>query len=73
MNAVANDQVWHRRLRHFQPQSLDILRKRNSIGITLEGAVSDCDVCTMEKCNTLLTPKQPTTRSAGLSSCATGT
>ena len=29
--------MWHRRLGHFQPHSLDILRKRNSIGITLEG------------------------------------
>ena len=44
MNAVANAQVWHRRLGHLHAQSLDILRKRDGTGIAFEGAVSDCDV-----------------------------
>ena len=56
MNAVANAQVWHRRLGHFHAQSLDILRKRKGIGITFEGAVSDCDVCAVGKAQQLAHP-----------------
>ena len=40
MNAVPNEQVWHRRLGHLHAQSLDIIRKRDGTGITFEGAVS---------------------------------
>ena len=39
MNAVANAQVWNRWLGHLHEQSLDILRKGDDTGITLEGAV----------------------------------
>ena len=49
MNAVANAQVWHRRLGHLRAQSLDILRKQDGTGIAFEGAVSDCDVCAVGK------------------------
>ena len=49
MNAITNAQVWNRRLGHLHAQVLDILRKRDSTDITLEGAVSDCDVCTVGK------------------------
>ena len=58
MNAVANDQVWHRRVSHFHAQSLDILRKQDGTGITLlEEAVSDCDVCSVRKAQQLAHPK----------------
>ena len=53
MNAVANTQVWHRRLGHLHAKSLDILRKRDGTGITIEGAVSDCDVCVVGKAQQL--------------------
>ena len=49
MNAVANAQLWHRRLGHLHAQSLDILRKQDGTGITFERAVSDCDVCAVGK------------------------
>ena len=49
INAVTNAQVWYRRLGHLYAQSPDILRKRNDTEITLEGAVSDCDVCALGK------------------------
>ena len=49
MNAIADAQVWHRWLGHLHAQSSDILRKRDSTGITFEEAVSDCDVCAARK------------------------
>ena len=49
MNVVANAEVWHRHLGDLHAQSLDILRKRDSSGITFERAVSDCDVCAVGK------------------------
>ena len=56
MNAVANAQ--HRRLGHLHAQSLDILRKRDSNGITFEGAVSDCDVSAVGKAQQLAHSKR---------------
>ena len=72
MHTIANAQVWHRWLGHLHAQSLDILRKQDGTGITFEGAVLDYDVCAVGKLNSLLTPRQPTTRSTSLSSCTTG-
>ena len=57
MNAVANAQVWQRRLGHLHAQSLDILRKQDGTGIAFEGAVSDCDVCAVGKAQQLAHPK----------------
>ena len=57
MNAVANAQVWHRRLCHLHAQSLDILRKRDCTGITSKRAVSDWDVCAVGKAQQLAHPK----------------
>ena len=57
MNAVTNAQVWHRRLGHLHAHNLDILRKRDDTGITVEGAVSDCYVWAMEKPQQLAHPK----------------
>ena len=56
-NAVANAQMWHRRLGHLHAQSLDILRKRDGTEIAFEGAVSDCDVCVVGKAQQLAHPK----------------
>ena len=57
MNAVANAQVWHRRLGHLHTQSLGILRKRDGTSITIEEAVSDCDVCVVGRVQQLVHPK----------------
>ena len=56
-NAVANAQVWHRKLGHLHAQSLNILRKRDSTGIVFKGTVSDCEVCTVGKAQQLAHPK----------------
>ena len=60
MNAVADGQVWHRRLSHFHAQKLDILPKRDGTGITFEEAVSDCDVSTVGKAQQPAHPKTAT-------------
>ena len=57
MNAVANAQVWHRRLCHLHAQSLDILRKRDCTEITSEGAVLEFDVYAVGKTQQLAHPK----------------
>ena len=57
MNAVANAQVWHRRLSYLHAQSLDILRKRDGTRITFEGPVSDCDVWTVQKAQQISHPQ----------------
>ena len=57
MKAVINTQVRHRRLSRLHVHSLDVLRKREDNGITFEGAVSDCDICTLEKAQQLAHPK----------------
>ena len=74
MNAVANTRVWHRQLGYLHAQILDILRKRNGADITFERGVSNCHVCAVGKAQQLAhPPRQPTTKSTGLSSCATRT
>ena len=73
MDAVANAQVWHLRLGHLHAQSLDILRKRDGTGITFGGLFRTATFVPRGKLNRLLTPRQSTTRSVGISSCATGT
>ena len=74
MNAVANAQVWHQWLGHLHAQSLDILRKRDGTGIAYSRELSRAATfAPWGKLNSLLTLRQPTTRSVGLSSCATGT
>ena len=72
MNAAANAQVWHRRLDHLHAQSLNILRQRDDTGITFEGLSRTATFVPWGKLNSLLTLRQSTTRSADLSSCATG-
>ena len=57
MNAVANAQVWHRRLSYLHAQSLDILRKRDGTRTTFEGPVSDCDVWTVQKAQQISHPQ----------------
>ena len=57
MNAVANAQVWHRRLGYLHAQSLGILRKRDGTGITFEEAVSHCNSCAVGKTQQLAHPK----------------
>ena len=73
MNAVANAQVWHRRLCHLHAQSLDILASETALGSHPRGLFWTGTFAPWGKLNRLLIPRQPTTRATDLSSCATGT
>ena len=73
MIAVANAQMWHRKLGHVNAQSLDILHKRDGTGTNSRELSRAATSVPWGKLNSLLTPRQPTTRSAGICSCTTGT
>lgn len=45
INAVANAQVWHRRLGHLRKRSLELMNRRNGNGVAFDGSAADCDLC----------------------------
>ena len=49
MNAVFNAQLWHRRLGHLNRRSLELTQRNDGNGITFDGTITDCDVCTVWK------------------------
>ena len=58
MNAVANAQVWQRRLGHLNKHSLGLMNRKSGNGVTFDGSIADCDVCTVEKSHQLAHPKK---------------
>ena len=44
MNAMANSQLWHRRLGHFNKRSLEVMQKRDGNGVAFDGSIEHCDV-----------------------------
>ena len=58
MNAVANAELWHRRLGHLNKRTLDFMQRRDSNGITFDGTLADCDVCAVGKSHQLAHPKK---------------
>ena len=57
LNAVANAQLWHRRLGHLSKRALELMQRRDGHGITFDGSLADCDVCAMGKGRQLAHPK----------------
>ena len=49
MDAVANAQVWHRRLGHLNKRSLELLNRENGNGVAFDGSIADCNVCAVGK------------------------
>ena len=49
MNAVSNVQLWHRRLGHFNRRSLELMQRHDGNGISFDGTLANCDVCTVGK------------------------
>lgn len=43
--AAVSADVWHRRLGHLNPWSMELLCKRDGNGVEYTGGVSDCDIC----------------------------
>ena len=58
MNAVANAELWHRRLGHQNKRTLDFMQRRDGNGITFDGTLADCDVCAVWKSHQLAHPKK---------------
>ena len=56
MNAVANAQVWHRRLGHLNKHRLGLMNRKSGNGVAFDGSIADCDVCTVEKSHQLVHP-----------------
>ena len=59
MNAVSNDQLWHRLLGHLNIRSLELMHRHDDRnGITFDGTIADCDVCAVGKGQQLAHPKK---------------
>ena len=41
--------MWHRRLGHLNTRSLELMNRKNGIGVSFDGSIADCDVCSVGK------------------------
>ena len=73
MNAVANAQVWPGGWVISMHRTWIFYASDTALGSHSRGLSRTATFALWVKINILLTPRLPTTRSAGLSSCATGT
>ena len=55
--AVATATLWHRRMKHLNRKSLDLLKKVNSNGVSFDGTVPDCYLCAVAKSRQRVHPK----------------
>ena len=56
--AQASADIWHRRLGHMNPRSMELLRKTEGNGVEFTGAMSPCDICAMGKSQQKAHPKK---------------
>ena len=47
--ATADDDIWHRRLGHMDPRSMELLRRKEGKGMEYTGTVDDYDICALSK------------------------
>ena len=47
--ATADADIWHRRLGHMNPRSMELLRRNGGNGVEYTGTVSDSDICILSK------------------------
>ena len=57
MQAAATATLWHLRMGHLNRKSLDLLKKVDNNGVSLDGTVPDCDVCAVGKSRQQTHPK----------------
>ena len=57
MQAAGTTTLWHRRMRHLNRKSLDLLKKVNNNGVSVDGTVPDCNVCAVGKSRQRAHPK----------------
>ena len=58
MNAMANAQLWHRRLGHLNKRSLEHMQRRDGNGVAFDGSIDHCDVCAVGKSHQLAHAKK---------------
>ena len=58
--ATADADIWHRRLEHMNPRSMELLRRKEGNGVEYTGTVSDCDICALSKSRQPAHPKNST-------------
>ena len=58
--ATADADIWHRRLGHMNPRSMELLRRKEGNGVEYTGTVSVCDICTLSKSRQQTHPKKST-------------
>ena len=58
MNAMANAQLWHRRLGHLDKKSLELMQRRDGNGVAFDGSINHCDVCAVGESHHLAHPKK---------------
>lgn len=56
MNAVANAQLWQRRLGHLNERALEFMQQWDGNGVTFNGTLADGDICAVEKSHQLAHP-----------------
>ena len=57
MAALPTADIWHRRLGHMNPRSMDLLRKENDNGVDYAGDTAACSVCALGKSKQKAHPK----------------
>ena len=58
--ATAGADMWHRRLGHMNPRSMELLRRKEGNGVEYTGTVSDCDICALSKSRQQAHPNKST-------------
>ena len=58
--ATADADIWHRRLRHMNLRSMELLRRNEGNGVEYTGTVSDCDICALSKSRQQARPMKST-------------
>ena len=58
--ATADADIWHRRLGHMNPRSIELLHRKEGNGVEYTGTVSDCDICALSRSRQHAHPKKST-------------
>ncbi|CAN0447514.1 unnamed protein product, partial [Pylaiella littoralis] len=63
--ATVSADIWHRRLGHLNPGSMDLLRKKEGNGIEYADSMSACDICALSKSRQQAHPKTAENKTTG--------
>ncbi|CAM9568805.1 unnamed protein product, partial [Hapterophycus canaliculatus] len=63
--ATVSADIWHRRLGHLNPRSMDVLRKTEGSGVGFTDVLSGCDICALTKSRQQPHPKANSRKTQG--------